>query len=44
MKIWIRIALVAALAILLWILVVDLAENVDGANESVAPPARLGEP
>jgi hypothetical protein len=30
MRIWIRIALIVALSILLWILVIDLGESVDG--------------
>ena len=37
MKLWVRIALIAALAILLWILVVDLAENVDEGSGSLDP-------
>ena len=44
MKLWVRIALIAALAILLWILVVDLAKNVDqgnGALDPAAPAARI---
>ncbi len=44
MKLWVRIALIAALAILLWILVVDLAEDVgpgNGALDPAAPVARL---
>jgi len=40
MKIWLRIALIVALAILLWFLVVDLAENVDGSNGSLEQKAR----
>ena len=42
MGIWLRIALIVALAIVLWVLVVDLAENVDDANGSFAPPVRAG--
>ena len=41
MKLWIRIALIAALAILLWILVVDLAENVGQGNGALDPAARV---
>ena len=41
MKLWVRIALIAALAILLWILVVDLAENVDEGNGALDPTARV---
>jgi hypothetical protein len=39
-RLWIRIALIAALAILLWILVVDLAENVDPGSGALDPAAR----
>lgn len=39
MGLWLRIALIVALAILLWILVVDLAENVDEAGGPLAPSA-----
>ena len=42
MRLWLRIALIVALAILLWILVVDLARNVDGTSGSLGPPARAG--
>ncbi len=41
MKLWVRIALIAALAILLWILVVDLAENVREGNGALDPAARV---
>ena len=43
-KLWLRIALVAALAIALWILAVDLAKNVKrdgGSLEPAASAARL---
>ena len=40
MRLWLRIALIVALAIVLWILVVDLAENVDGATGSLEPQSR----
>jgi hypothetical protein len=40
-KIWVRIALIVALAILLWILVVDLAENVDEGNGALDAAARV---
>jgi hypothetical protein len=39
-RFWLRVALIVALAIVLWILMVDLAENVDGATGSLEPPAR----
>jgi len=35
MGIWIRIAVIIALAILLWILVIDLGESVDGPTGSL---------
>jgi hypothetical protein len=37
MAIWLRIVLIVALAILLWVLVVDLAGNVDGPGGSAEP-------
>jgi len=40
-KLWVRIALIAALAILLWILVVDLAKNVDEGTGALDPTARV---
>ena len=40
MAIWLRIALIVALAILLWILVVDLTKSVDGATGFRGAPGR----
>ena len=40
MKLWVRIALIAALAILLWILVIDLTENFQGSG-ALDPAARV---
>lgn len=40
MAIWIRIVLIVALAILLWILVVDLTQSVDDASGSIDPAPR----
>jgi hypothetical protein len=42
MRLWLRIALIVALAILLWVLVADLARNVDEESGSLEPPARAG--
>jgi hypothetical protein len=36
-KIWVRIALIAALAILLWVLVVDLADDVSEGGGALDP-------
>ena len=44
MPVWLRIVLVIALAVLLWVLVVDLAKNVKqegGALDPAACAARL---
>lgn len=39
MKTWVRIALIVGLAILLWILVVDLARSVKGKTGALYPAA-----
>jgi hypothetical protein len=38
MAIWLRVVLIVALAVLLWILVVDLTQSVDDASGSLGPP------
>lgn len=40
MMLWLRIAVIVALAILLWILVVDLTKSVDGGNGALGRPGR----
>lgn len=40
MAIWLRLALIAALAVVLWILVMDLTRSVDGASGSLGEPGR----
>jgi hypothetical protein len=42
MGIWIRIALIIALAIVLWILVIDLGESVDGPTGSLGSSTGVG--
>jgi len=42
MGIWIRVALIVALAILLWILVIDLGKSVYGPVGSLDPSAGIG--
>jgi len=42
MGIWIRIALIIALAIVLWILVIDLGKSVDGPAGSLDPSTGVG--
>jgi hypothetical protein len=42
MGIWIRVALIVALAIVLWILVIDLGKSVDGPAGSLDPSTGIG--
>jgi hypothetical protein len=42
-KLWVRIALIAALAILLWILVADLTRNVADGSGALDPAAGVAQ-
>jgi hypothetical protein len=40
MPVWLRVVLVVALAVLLWLLVVDLAKDVKQGSDALDPAAR----